>query len=40
MIISMCLAKFIEIERVFLFSKIIIWIEKLSDKKCNTFLLF
>ena len=36
----MYLGKLSEIERVFLFSKIILWSEKLSDKKCNTFLLF
>ena len=36
----MCLAKLREIEIVFLFSKIIIWSEKLSDNKCNIFLLF
>ena len=40
MTLSMCWAKLSEIERVFLFSKIIIWSEKLSDNKCNAFLLF
>ena len=33
----MCLAKLSE--RIFLFSKIIIWSEKLNDNKCNIFLL-
>ena len=36
----MCLVELSEIERIFLFSKIIIWNEKLSDNKCNTFSLF
>ena len=36
----MCLVKLSEIERVFLFSKIIIWSEKLNDIKYNAFLLF
>ena len=36
----MCLVKLSEIEIFFLFSKIIKWSEKLSDNKCNTFLLF
>ena len=36
----MCLAKLNEIERVFLFSKIIIWREKLNDNKCSIFLYF
>ena len=40
MTISMCLAKLNEIEKVFLFSKIIIWSEKLSDNKCNAFYYF
>ena len=36
----MCFAKLTEIERFFLFSKTIILSEKLSDNKCNSFLLF
>ena len=36
----MSLAKLSEIEIVFLFSKIIMWSEKLSDNNCYTFLLF
>ena len=40
MTLYMCLAKLSEIERAFLFGKIFIWSEKLSDNKCNTFLLF
>ena len=36
----MGLAKLSERERVFLFCKIIIWSKKLSDNKCNIFLLF
>ena len=35
----MCLAKLSEIKKK-LYNKIIIWSEKLSDNKCNTFLLF
>ena len=35
----MCMAKLSEIEEL-LFSKIIIWSEKLIENKCNTFLLF
>ena len=38
--LSMRLAKLSEIKRVSLFSKIIIWSKKLSDNKCNIFLLF
>ena len=36
----MCFAKLSKIERFFLFSKTIILNEKLSDNKCNSFLLF
>ena len=35
----MCLTKLSEIKIYFLFSKIIIWSEKLNDNKCITFYL-